>query len=936
MQFVPQRELREQWLPSAPVISGTVVVYTPPEEPLLVALDLLDGHRLWDQPKDDWTYLAGVFDQKVVLVGASEVAALDLPTGKTLWTASLDEAHPSGRGLAVQQHFYLPLSTGELRILDLNTGKTVSQTDVPANQPPLGNLAMHQGKLVSLSPQGLTGFGQRDAVHAEIARRKQSNPEDPWALLREAEILLLTRDASAALERLRRIPSTELPADERERHRDHLVQALAAVIKPAPQQHPRELEQLRDLARTSHEQRLASELLADARIADGQFLEAFEILWSLRSIAAEAGIPRVDDPRVSLSRDVWLRGRLRDLWSQTKDGDRNALDQALARVVGEASESERPQVAMLLEFHPAGAALGQSLLESRIAAEDFGTAELELLKQTQSTDRSLAARATARLARLLEDIRQPADAAVYYALLEQQFADVPVEGDRTGGQVVQQRRDAGTLPVPAPVRTPTWDERALQLVQGPVQYLPPTQDIPFSSTLPYFQNRTAEIHHQEQRVAFEHLDSSQYDWLAPLRSSLRFQGESHAATQMLGHELVLINRDVLQVLSPLEKRVLWSRPLDAGGEGGPFWRHANRPPLPPMTVARSGDDEQRWLLQKASFTGRLAVAEPGYLCVYGRRSIRVLDPRTGAWLWSRDGIPQFAQVVGTRDLVFIIPQETDKAEAFRAEDGQPVTIPSLDRLLRNTLQTHEDALLLLEPAAALPFFSFGPGKSVLRLMQPESGKDRWRIEVPATALLAPLSPEELLLVESGGKVSRLQVATGTRIPLEPLREADRKLRRTESYAIADDTHIFLVMNTPENSGFQHYGESLPSIRVNGVLCAWKRSDGTFAWRQEVQNQNLVIDRFRSVPVLLFLSRSWNPRGNLNYGTLSLLALHKQSGKILYKSTIPSMYSGFHSLDVNLADPSLELKSYNLRMRLIPSDDPVAQGPVPAVPAPEKP
>ena len=136
---------------------------------------------------------------------------------------------------------------------------------------------------------------------------------------------------------------------------------------------------------------------------------------------------------------------------------------------------------------------------------------------------------------------------------------------------------------------------------------------------------------------------------------------------------------------------------------------------------------------------------------------------------------------------------------------------------------------------------------------------------------------------------------------------------------------------PDTAGFHHYGESLPSVRANGVIHAWKKSDGKLAWRHEVKNQNLVVDRFRSVPVLLFVSRSWNPRGNMNIQTLSIQAIHKQTGKVLHDSTMPSMYSGFHSLDVNLSEPSIELKSYNLRMRLVPTDGPVAQA-KPATPA----
>jgi hypothetical protein len=194
------------------------------------------------------------------------------------------------------------------------------------------------------------------------------------------------------------------------------------------------------------------------------------------------------------------------------------------------------------------------------------------------------------------------------------------------------------------------------------------------------------------------------------------------------------------------------------------------------------------------------------------------------------------------------------------------------------------------------------------------------------------------VVPPDGKAERVDIESGKRSPLEAIPLAELKSRRPESYALADDDHIYFLANVNDAAGFHHYGESLPSIRANGMIYAWNRSDGKLAWRQEVKNQNLVVDRFRSIPVLLFVSRSWKQKGNMSYGTLSVQVIHKRTGKILHDTpAMPSMYSGFHSLDINLAEPSIELRSYNLRMRLVPADDPVAEAkPAEAKPAAAEP
>ena len=958
--LVQQRDLAAQWSPSAPIISGSVVVYTPPEEAVVLALNALDGKRLWEKPKESWLYLAGVFDDRVILVGRSEIGAFALATGKPIWTSSLgDEARPSGRGLAVGDLFYVPLSTGELRTIDLKNGKTASQTYAPAKHPPLGNLAMHKGKLVALGPHGLVGFGQREAVLAEIARRKAINPTDPWALLRESEIQLLNRAHAAALPLLRAIAVEGLTDDEKVRHHTAFVESLAAVIRLDAKSHADELAELGRMATAPDEKRLHQELSADRLIAAGRLAAAFDVFWSLadattNKLAAtskladdtEAAIIRSDDRQVSTRRVPWIAGRLSDVWSAAAGDERKQIDTKIEATLKEEPWSGRPrpdegvrttdvpsdpdarsvrvtsrnQLAQLLAFHPAAVKLREAIVEELAAAKDFGGAQLELLKLVDDADRVTAARAVERLARLMEQFHMPADAAYYYRKLASEFSDVTLSEGQTVAKLIELRRGEGKLDSTSRLRARPWDDRPLQLVQGAVQYSPPTQEVSLSSALPYFDPLAVEIHPQEQRLAFESLADGSFVWLAPLRSSPRNQGDGYVSAEFLGHQVAIVNRDVLHLFSPTEKRLLWSKPLDGSGEGGPFWRHASRPQPQPMMTASRDSGRQLSLLTSAQFTGRLAVVQPNYLCLYGRRSITVLDPRTGEELWRKDGLPQYSQVVGHRDAVFVVPQDNDKALAYRALDGQPLKIDGLGALIASALLTRDDSLLVVEPGPTL----ISKPKTIVRLVNPQTKTDRWKIEFPAGALVSTLDDDELLVVPLDGKAERIEIATGRRSPLDPLGAGAMQVRRSETFALVDEEHIYLLVNTLDNSGVHHYGESLLSVRAHGALYAWNRADGKLAWKQDVKHQNLVVDRFRSLPVMLLVSRSWKQKGNMSFGTLSIRAIHKQSGKVLHDSTTPSMYSGFHSLQVNASEPSIELKSYTLRMRLVPADGPVAE------------
>ncbi|MBC8115279.1 MAG: PQQ-binding-like beta-propeller repeat protein, partial [Candidatus Saccharimonas sp.] len=788
-QFVPQRDLATLWSPSAPIISGSVVVYTPPEESVILALNALDGKRLWEKQKENWLYLAGVFDDRVILVGRSEIGAFALATGKSLWTSSLgDEARPSGRGLAVGDLFYLPLSTGELRTIDLKHGKAVSHTYAPNNHPPLGNLAMHRGKLVALGPHGLVGFGQREAVLAEIQRRKAINPTDPSALLRESEIHLLNRTHAAALPLLRAIVVDGLTDDEKARCHTALVESLAAVIRLDPQSHVAELTELGRVATAPDEKRLHQELTADSLIAEGRLAAAFDVFWSLAdstankpAVDAPAAIVRTDDRQVSTRRVPWITGRLSDVWSAATGDERKQIDTRIEATLAEAAVepsdpdarsvrvTSRSLLARLLAFHPATVQLQEAIVEELAAAKDFGAAQLELLKRVDAGDRVTAARAVERLARLMEQFDMPADAAYYYRKLASEFAGVTLREGQTVAQLIELRRGEGKLDsTTGRPRTRPWDDRPLQLLQGAVQYSPPAQEVSRSSSLPYFDPLAVEVHPQEQRLAFESRVDGSFAWLAPLRSSPRNQGDGYVSADFLGHQVVVVNRDVLHLFSPIEKRLLWSKPLDGSGEGGPFWRHASRPQPQTMITAGRDSGRQMSLLQSAQFTGRLAVVQPNYLCLYGRRSFTVLDPRTGEELWRKDGLPQYSQVVGHRDAIFVVPQDNDKAQAYRALDGQPLKIDGLGSLIAGALLTRGDSLLVLEQGPSLKFLGISRPKTIVRLVNPLTKVDQWKIEFPPGSLVSTLDDDELLVVPLDGKAERIEIATGRRSPLAPL------------------------------------------------------------------------------------------------------------------------------------------------------------------------
>jgi outer membrane protein assembly factor BamB len=70
--------LTSEWKSSPPVVAGERVLVTPPDGNELHCLSLRDGALLWKVKREDDLYSAGVFGEKIVLVGRENLRALAL------------------------------------------------------------------------------------------------------------------------------------------------------------------------------------------------------------------------------------------------------------------------------------------------------------------------------------------------------------------------------------------------------------------------------------------------------------------------------------------------------------------------------------------------------------------------------------------------------------------------------------------------------------------------------------------------------------------------------------------------------------------------------------------------------------------------------------------------------------------------------------------
>ncbi len=916
MNMVQPTPLGATWSAAPPVIADGRIIYTPQDAQVLVCLDEFTGKELWTKPRGNALYLAGVFEGLVVVVGRDAVVAYRLENGSQAWSTPISP--PSGRGVTVADRLYLPLAAGEVWSIALKTGSVASKWNLPGYVPAVGNLAMYRGMLLSVDAHGLTAFEQRDAVQSEIDRRKKDNPRDPWAMVREAEISLLARNVPEALASLRRVVREDVPGELRETFRSLLVRVLTATIR-ADFSSPETDANLNDLANvvsSADEKQSLQRLRAELFVARSEYEQAFEAYLALADNRQEL-VPRDDVPGLKVRGDLWVAGKLADLEASLPAEARPAIARRVAelRAQSEASEEARIRFLTLFRAHPEAVVVRRQLAESYANRGEFLKAEHLLLKLARGSDAAGAAEATLRLAQLMIAFKLPADAAYYYHELEHRLGAEKLPDGRTGREIVQALRDAGNLPdAPPPVLD--WHADAVRIDRMGANYVNhvPQELTPIGSPLPFFLTHRFEVEPVAQRLEVIDGLTDDLHWSLPLRNKAGSAEGGLAIARAAGHRLTLLQRGVIHSLSPVDRKVLWTRPLENRGAGQQSFGR-NQSPLQPMQQAVSLMNRHA-----AAFQGMpgapgstLGLANHEFVSYQGRRSMTVLDAVTGEVCWVYAGVRPSTHTLGGDEVIYLRPTDGQNPLALRASDGKRLEVKNLPETLNRAIHDVGDNFVL----SGLPESKLG-----LRLFDPVAQRDLWTVPLAKGAVMAVLDNDRLAVLEQAeGKLAVIDLTSGERRDMATIAPEDFK-GKTEFYVLSDNTHIYLLINKGQVQNY--YSEQVPFVRASGLVLAFDAESGKQRWKQTVQAQNLMLERLTFSPFLVFSSRKFEQKGNLNFWSLHLLAIDKFSGTKLLDERSAAQ-PGFRSVTVNAAERYVELRSYNERLRLYPVEKSASAG-----------
>jgi outer membrane protein assembly factor BamB len=947
------------WKVTAPVIQDGRVIFTAPDGRSVRCVKLRDGSLLWKSAKaDDDLYLAGVVDDKVLIVGKKDCRALSLVDGSQLWR--LPTGMPSGQGVASGHLYYLPLKGGragepEVCVIDVDKGKDVSHTKSRKKELP-GNLLLYGGDVLSQTVQEVAAFPQLKTKLTEIDERLAKNAQDPVGLVERAELRLDDGNLAGAIDDLRTALKNEPPADTRARARAHLYDALTEYLRdnfddaekyldeyralcqvePAPAATPEEKQK----AAPEQQRRLATYhwLVAEGRQKQGRLADAFQSYQEFAGLGDRKElIQGVVEKGVRAPAEVLARGRVSALVARANAKQREELEGLIARrwdgLRAKADVADlRGFVALFgAEFRvgrEARFALAERLMEEPGTNSVAEAEQHFLILVRQRDDVPLAARATEALARLCTAKGLLEDAVSWYRTLGREFPKTVVRDGKAGADLMKDlTADKRFLTyLEEPGRAWLGGKVSVKTETGQFQQ---TQQLftfePAGEVLPYFQRRRVALETNFHHLRLIDRQTNEVQWQTNLTRTL-FQmalmqsGNGNGPRfpyQTVGHTVVLNLGHLVFGLDPVNRKVLWEKSLV-----GPVRVGTGQ-------VVSDPRDGSLQIVYPDGWVQRLAtplVVEPGYVCLQTRDGLLALDPVTGETLWTRGDGRTRSQLFGDDRYVYLVDLNQEgaptAARAFRAADGVAANeVPDFSAAFAQRQRLDGGRILAADTKE---------DKLVLRLYDVPTGKDVWVKRCAGGSQVVHCEDPHLAAVlEPDGALTALDLRSGEEVLKASLDTKD--VANIQGAALLSDAgQYYLLINgprdpnaTPWNGPWPNLmpGTGYPTLPVNGKIYGFDKETGQYRWvTMDIPVQMLVLENFQDLPILLLTSR-YNKAAGVGgdrwiVNSAALAIVDKRTGKLVCdKRDLENAQQQFHAFRADLQQGKIELTSYNLKVTI---------------------
>ena len=921
-------EPANRWADSAVVLAEGRVLLTPIDSGELHCLNLLDGKALWRKARHDSLYLACVYRDKVVLVGRYGVRALALSDGEVAWERKFDNsAMPSGTGFLSDGHYYVPLNTAEVVAVGLDKGQ-IDHTYRSRRAVVPGNLVCSDGKIISQRAGSVEQFFQLDVLRNQVAKTLAAKPDDAEALAQRGEILWDEGKLAEAVDSLRHSFQISPTANARVLLRDALLEGLRSDFA-----HYRQAgEEIRRLLDEPRQQAAYLRLMAEGYDSAKEFHPALEQYLKLIELDENRREMETLDKLHAVRRDRWIRIRLAELRGRATAEVRDEIDRMTKSRFEAASRADTiDEWQKFLDYFGAQPSADEArvrLVTKLREAHRLLPTEVVLRQLERSPDRKRAGWALAELAAMLGETKLHDDAAVCYARLRTQYADVVCRDGKTGLQL------ADALSAEDPVRKAMAPPAPWP--QGAIEVQPPSQSrltemVSYSDAVPYQDGRGPFF--AEMNLEFHHSPSllravdgwGKRRWDVPVNelfgqesipfgsNLLRATGRDHWLLITAGSKLVAL--DTLAAADRGIPKVLWSQDIDsptraAGGRRGRMGARIIR--VAPMRVI-SPFSTSEW-----STSAPVVSISEDLLCFQRSQMLHAVDPATGEVLWTRDDVKPDSAVFGDAQYVFVLPPDKRNATILRAADGEA---------LGTTLPLPHNRLAIV--GRTIASWRLDGGQMVLELIDAFDGHAVWPgLRFAPDAKAYADDNQGVGVFESKGHFTLVNLADGRKLidhampPEEMI--ADLYINRSAERTLV--AAIGMERSAPGQQAFRLPGVlalSVPRAKIYAF-----DAQGKPFWKEPVtvRNQFLLRNQPPRLPALIFGCGVQEQRANaMLQPRVAIVAVDKRTGQVAQAKERFDGAAYFH-LEGNPEKKNIDIRLQRQTISLNFTDKPIPAKP----------
>jgi tetratricopeptide (TPR) repeat protein len=341
-------------LDTSAVIHDGVTVFAPANGMAVLGISNEDGSELWQiahQDKTTFRYVAGVWNQLVVLVYAQEIVGVDLRTGQPAWSAipMPNGAQIVGKCVRSDSKLFVPVSNQQLIEIDLLQGSIASETRC---EKALGNLTVIGKSLVSASPFELTNYSIRDSFQMELIEELKRAPGTAGVLQKQGELALASGDIDEAFEKLEQARGL---APEDWEIRRSLIKALTLALRSDFDRYVdkvRAYESItKDLDQPTYLRVLIHEMEVQKRYREAleKMLELSDSRLGRRTNQMVGGNSIDANSRWTISEDTWIATRISRLAQNLTEQDWEQIKPEIQRRVQPDSKQDPTIVRLRLQ-----------------------------------------------------------------------------------------------------------------------------------------------------------------------------------------------------------------------------------------------------------------------------------------------------------------------------------------------------------------------------------------------------------------------------------------------------------------------------------------------------------------------------------------------------------------------------------------------------------